>query len=82
MKFHPPSVWAIIVNRLFISQGVNGDINLNDGGKEAHDLLVEEDSYPRLTISMVENDQLEDSCCEVFIKSPFKIDLFSCFVLE
>ncbi|XP_078347597.1 uncharacterized protein LOC144632752 isoform X2 [Oculina patagonica] len=45
--------------------GVNGDINLNDSGKEAHDLLLaEEDSYPRLTISVVENDQQEDSCCE------------------
>lgn len=61
------------MNRVFISQGVNGDINLNEGGDEAHD-IVEEDSYPRLTISMVENDQQEDSC-EVF-NSAFKINLF------
>ena len=44
---------------------MNGDIDLNDSGKEAHD-YVEDDSYPRLTISAVENDQQEDSCCEVF----------------
>lgn len=51
---------------IFISQGVNGDVNLNGGGKDSHD-FVEDDSYPRLTISVVENDQQEDSCCEVFI---------------
>lgn len=43
--------------------GVNGDIILNGSGNEAHD-FVDDDSYPRLTISAVENDQQEDSCCE------------------
>jgi len=56
--------WVTLTEILF-PKGVNGDIDLNGSGKEAHD-FVEDDSYPRLTISAVENDQQEDSCCEVF----------------
>lgn len=56
--------WVILTKLLF-PKGVNGDIDLNGSGKGAHD-FDEEDSYPRLTISSVENDQQEDSCCEVF----------------
>ncbi|RMX55864.1 hypothetical protein pdam_00006229 [Pocillopora damicornis] len=42
--------------------GANGDVN-NVNEKNSHK-LVEDDSFPRLTISVVENDQQEDSCCE------------------
>ena len=58
---------------LLFSQGVNGDVNLN-GGKESNE-FAEDDSYPTLTIS-AENDQQEDSCCEVFYIVLFLICLF------
>ncbi|PFX17972.1 rab11 family-interacting protein 4-like isoform X1 [Stylophora pistillata] len=41
--------------------GANGDVNVNE--KNSHE-LVEDESFPRLTISVAENDQQEDSCCE------------------
>lgn len=41
--------------------GVNGDVNLN-GGKDANE-LAEDDTHPRLTISL-DNEQHDDSCCE------------------
>ena len=50
------------------SQGVNGDVNLN-GGKEL-DEFAADDPYPKLTIS-TDNEQHEDSCCEVLHISLF-----------
>lgn len=58
---------------LLFSQGVNGDVNLN-GGKDSNE-FADDDSYPTLTIS-TENDQQEDSCCEVFDIVLFLISLF------
>lgn len=57
--------WPLYWQKILFPKGVNGDIILNGSGNEAHD-FVDDDSYPRLTISAVENDQQEDSCCEVF----------------